>query len=199
MHTTGDPENVPLGDLMAQRDALEIQARSLRDLVQNRIRMLEGDDAAPLTVARELHATACFQHNCPGFEDANVREEWMTYATWFLARRGQQIVDAIRVAELLRENPFLVRVREQQQTESVSPAVAAAPGPGEGLNTSNDFAVGVQGGHIVVLRDVRRPMTPDDAIRFAAHLVVLAEGLNMTHGGQFGPMFGDYVKAIKDA
>lgn len=67
------------------------------------------------------------------------------------------------------------------------------------IDTTNEFMVGVQGDRVVVMMDARRPMTPDQAIRFAAWLVVNAESIKLLTGQQSGPMFSDYTKAIEQS
>ena len=66
------------------------------------------------------------------------------------------------------------------------------------IDTTNDFLVGVRGDFVVVmLETARRPMTPDQAIRFAAWLVTNAESIKMLTRQQDGPTLSDYVQAIE--
>lgn len=65
------------------------------------------------------------------------------------------------------------------------------------INTANDLMVGVQGDKVLIVRGGLRPLTPDEAKRFAAWLVVTANAItDMTETGD-GPTFEQYLEAIR--
>jgi hypothetical protein len=69
----------------------------------------------------------------------------------------------------------------------------------EEINTLNRFAVGVRGNKIVIMIPPRE-MTPRDAIVFAAHVVVLAEGMQaMDSSGEPMLKLADVIDKLRES